>query len=220
VSDHTRPVRTRPPHDEYFMQIALEVRERANCIGTRVGAVIALADRIVSTGYNGTPANMKNCDEGGCHRCSNRDRYPSGSAYDLCICVHAEQNALLSAARFGIPVEGATIYTSSRPCFGCTKELLQAGISAVFFLHDWQHPDPEVRHEYEKLQSRFPNGIRQVKIDDPHENWAIPKRSGKPDIDEDTGHTIPGEFVSDLHERAADLRRDAASDAAVDPPEQ
>jgi len=61
----------------------------------------------------------------------------------------------LSAARFGIPVQGAVLYTTMRPCFGCTKELLQAKVKAVFYMHDWKHPDTDVWHEYEKLQQRF-----------------------------------------------------------------
>ena len=91
--------RTRPGPNEYFMGIALAVRTRADCTGNRVGAVIVKDRRIVSTGYNGTPENIPNCTEGGCHRCANRGEYPSGAGYDLCICVHAEQNALLAAAR-------------------------------------------------------------------------------------------------------------------------
>jgi tRNA(Arg) A34 adenosine deaminase TadA len=118
----------------YFMGIALAVRARANCRGSRVGAVIARDDRIVSTGYNGTPSGMTNCLEGGCLRCARPERYGPGEAYDLCICVHAEQNALLAAARFGIEVQGATLYTTMQPCFGCAKELLQA--------RDRRHPLP------------------------------------------------------------------------------
>lgn len=118
----------RPERVEYFMGIAVAVRRRANCMGNRVGAVLVLNRRIVATGYNGTPENMDNCLDGGCHRCANRDKYPTGTGYDLCICVHAEQNALLAAARFGIAVEGAVLYSTMRPCFGCTKEMLQAKI--------------------------------------------------------------------------------------------
>ena len=131
----------RPKPDEYFMGIAIAVRRRANCLGNRVGAVIVRDRRIVSTGYNGTPENMDNCLDGGCDRCSNRGNYESGKGYDLCICVHAEQNALLSAARHGIAVQGGTMYSTMRPCFGCTKELLQARVQAVYFLHDWAHPE-------------------------------------------------------------------------------
>lgn len=180
----------RPERDEYFMSIAMAVRGRASCLGSRVGAILVLDDRIVSTGYNGTPEDMKNCDEGGCERCLNRDKYGSGNAYDVCICVHAEQNVLLSAARFGIAVEGGIVYTTMRPCFGCTKELLQAKIRSVYYIHDWKHPNSEVWGEYEKIQGRFPEGIRQLRIDDPDKSWAMPRSVAQ--APEETGHSIPG----------------------------
>ena len=101
-----------------FMGIAFAVRERADCKG-QLGAVIVVEDRIISTGYNGTPSKMRECSDGGCVRCESRGTaYPPGTAYDLCICVHAEQNAILSAARFGISVQGATMYSTTQPCFG------------------------------------------------------------------------------------------------------
>lgn len=170
----------RPDMHTYFMQIALAVRERANCMGNKVGAVLVVDNRIVSTGYNGTPSKMRNCDEGGCERCANREKYPSGSSYDLCICVHAEQNALLSAARFGVAVAGATLYCTMRPCFGCTKELLQAGIDTVYYLHNWQHPDPIHAAQYETIQARFPGGIKPLVIDDPKADWANSRKLDPP----------------------------------------
>jgi dCMP deaminase len=179
----------RPGRDDYFMTIAMAVRRRADCVGNRVGAVVVQDRRIVSTGYNGTPENMPNCSEGGCHRCSERASYPAGTGYDLCICVHAEQNALLAAARFGIAVSGATLYTTMRPCFGCTKEMLQAGVREVFYLHDWSHPDEAQRAEYERLQSRFGGGIRQLVIGDPDADWAVSTRRAAA-VDA-TGHLSP-----------------------------
>lgn len=180
---------TLPEPHEYFMGIAMAVRRRANCIGNRVGAIIVLDRRIVATGYNGTPENMENCLDGGCHRCANRAKYPSGTGYDLCICVHAEQNALLAAARFGIPVANAALYSTMRPCFGCTKEMLQAKISAVYFLHDWSHPDADKQAEYARLQARFPDGIKRLDLDDSEATWAVStlRSKGKGPVDE-TGH--------------------------------
>lgn len=155
----------RPERDHYFMEIAIAVRRRAICLGRSVGAVLVLNDRIIATGYNGTPSDMPNCDEHekGCLRCREPEKFKAGTGYDLCICVHAEQNALLSAARFGTPVEGATIYTTVRPCFGCTKEALQAKIHAIYYLHDWAHPDEQVAAEYQVLQARLPGGVRPVR---------------------------------------------------------
>jgi dCMP deaminase len=176
--------RRRPERNQYFMGIAMAVRARANCLGSRIGAVLVLDDRVVSTGYNGTPEDMKNCDEGGCDRCANREKYGSGKGYDLCICVHAEQNAILSAARFGIRAADAVLYTTMRPCFGCTKELLQAKVRAVHYLHDWRHPDPDLRAEYEKIQNRIPEGIRAVEMPDADRDWALGRSEPPPD----TGH--------------------------------
>lgn len=172
------PFASRTPSEveAYFMHVALAVRARAKCQGSRVGAIIVRDERIVSTGYNGTPQDLKNCDEGGCYRCAHADRFPSGTAYDLCICVHAEQNALLTAARFGNAVEGGTVYTTSRPCFSCTKELLQARVDGVFYVHEWGHPDPDVHAVYEELQDAFPLGVVRLNMTDPDEAWALPRR--------------------------------------------
>jgi dCMP deaminase len=163
----------RPARSDYYMGIAIAVRRRANCLGSRVGAILVLDDRIIATGYNGTPAGLPNCDEGGCERCANREKYQSGQAYDLCICVHAEQNALLAAARFGIAVAGATCYTTTRPCFGCTKELLQAQVREVRYLHDWSHPDASLRAMYETMQKGFAGGCSHVAMEDPEKQWAL-----------------------------------------------
>lgn len=170
-----RPAAERTGREEYYMNLAVAVRERANCLGTRVGAVLVLDDRVIATGYNGTPMNMKNCDEGGCERCANREKFSSGTAYDICICVHAEQNTLLTAARFGIRVEGAVLYTTSRPCFGCTKELLQAGISRVYYLHEWSPPE-DLKAQYEIIQARVPDGIRKLDMIDGRAEWAVGKK--------------------------------------------
>ena len=167
----------RPEPPAYYMGIALAVRRRANCRGSRVGALITVGNRIVATGYNGTPDGFTNCLDGGCLRCAQRERFGSGAGYDLCICVHAEQNALLSAARHGIAVAGGELYSSMRPCFGCTKEALQAGIRRVFYLHDWSHPDPELREQYEQLQRAFPDGVERIALADPDAGWAHPGRA-------------------------------------------
>lgn len=166
----------RPEFHDYFMHIAMAVRRRADCLGNRVGAVLVRDERIIATGYNGTPESLPNCSDGGCHRCGNRQAYRSGEGYDLCICVHAEQNALLSAARFGIAAEHATLYSTMRPCFGCTKELLQAKVAAVHYIHDWQHPNPEHRAAYERLQAHFAGGMHQLEMTDPDAAWAVTSR--------------------------------------------
>lgn len=160
------------------MAIAVAVRERADCRGRKVGAVLVMEDRVVSTGYNGTPEGMINCSDGGCWRCLNRgSSYKSGTAYDLCICVHAEQNALLGAARFGIRTEGSQLYTTVQPCFGCLKESIQAHVTKISYLHPWASPDggPDLEEQYLRLTEKVLSGVHQVSMSDPRQAWASSK---------------------------------------------
>jgi dCMP deaminase len=158
--------------DVYYMNIAIAVRRKADCCGRKIGAVLVRSNRIISTGYNGTPEGVTNCTEGGCVRCKHRERYGKSAGYDVCICVHAEQNALLSAARFGISVEGATAYSTMRPCFDCTKAMLQAKIYAVYYLHEWSHPIPSLAEQYDKIQERFEGRVQRVNMIDLEADWA------------------------------------------------
>ncbi len=160
------------------MGIAIAVREKANCRGNRVGAVLVRENRVISTGYNGVPEGMTNCLQGGCLRCRNPyGLFPPGAGYDLCICVHAEQNALLTAARFGISVQGATLYTTMQPCFGCAKELLQAHVPRIVYLHPWTPSDTDPRMdgrkkaEFRRMSARF--DTRQLAMADPRAEWAV-----------------------------------------------
>lgn len=170
---------SRPSSDEYYMGIAMAVRRRANCKGSRVGAILVLEDRIIATGYNGTPEDTTNCDEGGCYRCNHRDEFKSGEGYDVCVCVHAEHNALLTCARFGHKVDGSTLYTTYQPCFTCTKALLQAKVKSVYYCHGWTHPNPDLKDDYAIIQARFPGGCKQFPMEDPEELWAHPRTSSK-----------------------------------------
>ena len=121
----------RPSWDEYFMAIAHVVATRSNCRRRQVAAVIVKDNRIISTGYNGTPKGIKNCNEGGCRRC-NSD-VPSGHSLDECLCSHAEENAITQAAFHGISVKGATLYTTFSPCLMCAKMIINSGITEVIF---------------------------------------------------------------------------------------
>lgn len=164
--------------DEYYMGIAFAVRRRGNCLGRRVGAVIVKENRVVSTGYNGVAMGLKNCTEGGCLRCRNPNgQFPSGAAYDLCICVHAEQNAILTAARFGISVEGSKLYSTDQPCFNCAKEIKQVGIEHVFYVHPWHVSDSkdglieEKKAEYQRVIEAI-GDVKQLDIEDRDAGWA------------------------------------------------
>jgi len=125
----------RPSWDVYFMKLAYLVTERADCTRRQVGAVIVRDYRIISTGYNGTPHGIKNCSEGGCERCSKRDRKEIDwfEYEESCVCIHAEQNAIIQAAYQGISTKGATIYSTASPCSTCAKLIINAGINKVIF---------------------------------------------------------------------------------------
>lgn len=158
--------------DEYYMNIAIAVRKKANCLGSRVGAIITVEDKIVSTGYNETPQHTKDCLEGGCLRCTNWQNIKSGEDYEICVCVHAEQNALLSAAYFNISVKGGIMYTTMRPCIDCLNSLLLAQIIKVYYLHDWVCPNQQTQEKYLKMQSLFLEGVKRIYFDDPDAQWA------------------------------------------------
>lgn len=124
----------RPSWDEYFMNIAKVAATRGNCSRRQVAAVIVRDHRVISTGYNGTPRGVRNCFEGGCPRCSSNA--PSGTSLSECLCSHAEENAIVQAACYGIAVKGATLYTTYSPCLQCAKMIINAGISEVIY---YQH---------------------------------------------------------------------------------
>ncbi len=117
------------------MNVAHAVKERANCIRRKVGAIIVKEKQIVSTGYNGTPAGTKNCNEGGCERCASD--VPSGTSLDKCACCHAEENAIVQAARHGMNTQGATMYTTFTACTQCAKMIINAGIKRVISEEDY-----------------------------------------------------------------------------------
>ncbi len=124
-------VNARPDWDTYFMNIAEVAASRSNCRRRHVAAVLVKDRRIISTGYNGTPRGVRNCDEGGCPRC-NSD-VPSGARLGDCLCSHAEENSIVQAAYHGIAVKGATLYTTFSPCLQCAKMIINAGIVEVVY---------------------------------------------------------------------------------------
>jgi dCMP deaminase len=127
--------KNRPDWDSYFMSIAYLTSLRSNCIKRKVGCIIVKNNRVLSQGYNGTPSALKNCFDGGCKRCS--DNSSAGTNLDLCLCLHAEENALLYISQSDL--FGSTLYSTLIPCLGCTKKIIQCGISKVYF-HDLYNP--------------------------------------------------------------------------------
>lgn len=121
----------RPSWDEYFMGIADLVKERSTCLRRKVGAVIVLNNRILTTGYNGAPPGAAHCEDVGCLRESMG--VPSGERHELYRALHAEQNAVIQAAKYGISIEGGTIYSSTYPCIICSKILIGSGIKRIVY---------------------------------------------------------------------------------------
>lgn len=119
----------RPSWDEYFMSIAHQVATRSTCTRRQVGAVLVKGKRILATGYNGVPIGLEHCDVVGCLR--DKLGIPSGEKHELCRGLHAEQNAVIQAARFGIAMDGSTIYSTTRPCVLCAKILINSGVVEI-----------------------------------------------------------------------------------------
>jgi dCMP deaminase len=113
------------------MEIAKVVARRSNCTRRQLGAVVVKDKLLLSTGYNGTPRNLKNCSEGGCPRCNGN--VPSGKDLDKCFCVHAEENSIIQAAYHGMSIRGGTLYTINSPCIFCTKTIINGGIEKVVY---------------------------------------------------------------------------------------
>jgi dCMP deaminase len=114
--------------DEIYMNLAIDLATRSHCIKAQVGAVITKDTRIVSVGYNGPPAGTHNCDEEwpeeGC---------PRDSKGSCSLAIHAEQNAILYAAKNSVTLEGATLYVTLSPCISCARIILTSGIKKVYY---------------------------------------------------------------------------------------
>ena len=130
----------RPSWNEYFLQLAEIVKGRSNCIRRQVGAVLVKDRQIIAAGYSGTPRRVKNCDEGGCQRCLRREKniIKTNERKDLCICICAEQNALVQGAYHGISTKGTTLYATVSPCLQCARLIINAGITTVVYKEQYQ----------------------------------------------------------------------------------
>jgi len=133
----------RPGWDDYFMSVARVVASRSNCVKRKVAAVVTIDRRIISTGYNGTPRGVRNCNEGGCPRCNAFG--PGGQDLGECLCSHGEENAITQAAYHGVALRGATLYTTYCPCLLCTKMIINAGIAEVVYNSEYPLGDLSLR---------------------------------------------------------------------------
>lgn len=125
--------KTRPDWHQYFMAIAQLVATRSTCLASPVGAVLVRDKQIIATGYNGVPSGSIHCvDQGFCYegmsRCD-KSSLPSRA-------IHAEANAIAQAAKYGIPVNGSSIYVNKKPCLQCLKLIIASGIGSIYLPDD------------------------------------------------------------------------------------
>ncbi len=125
----------RPSYDQYFMEMANLVSKRSTCLRRKVGALLVKDKHILSTGYNGAPKGLKHCSEVGCLR--EKMNIPHGERHELCRGLHAEQNAIIQAAVFGVSIKGSMLYCTSTPCVVCVKMLINAGVSEIIYSGDY-----------------------------------------------------------------------------------
>ena len=122
---------SRPSWKAYFMDITFLVAKRSTCLRRAVGALIVKDKRILSTGYNGAPTDIKHCIETGCIR--EKLNVASGENHELCRGIHAEQNAIIQAAYHGASIKNATLFCTNLPCSICAKMIINAGIKKICY---------------------------------------------------------------------------------------
>ena len=113
------------------MDITHLVAKRSTCRRRSVGAVIVKDKQILTTGYNGAPANLEHCLEIGCLR--EKLQVASGERHELCRGIHAEQNAIIQAAYHGVSIKGGTLFSTTLPCAICAKMIINAGIVKIYY---------------------------------------------------------------------------------------
>ncbi len=131
--------------DKNFLNIAAEIASASKCVSKQVGAVIVKDGRILSTGYNGTPAGFQNC----CDYWDNEytsEHHEWSKTYEI----HAEMNAIIWAAREGISIKGATIYVTLEPCSECSKNVIASGIKRIVYAKSYEHTHSEVISKFIK----------------------------------------------------------------------
>jgi dCMP deaminase len=120
--------------DRNFINIAHEIAKASKCVSKQVGAVIVKNGRILSTGYNGTPAGYVNCCDHWEHKYT-KDHHDWSQTYEI----HAEMNAIIWAAREGISIKDATIYVTLEPCSDCSKNIIASGIKRIVYDKSYEH---------------------------------------------------------------------------------
>ena len=131
--------------DRNFINMAHELASASKCVSKQVGAVIVKDGRILSTGYNGTPAGYTNCCEHWNDEYT-KDHHEWSKTYEI----HAEMNALIWAAREGISIKDATIYVTLEPCSECSKNLIASGIKRIVYDRAYEHTNSDIVSKFLK----------------------------------------------------------------------
>src|ERR1700752_270988 len=126
------PFMHRPTFDEIYMELAQNLAHKSHCVKIKVGAVLTKDTRIISVGYNGPPAGTHNCDEEWPETGCARDSKNSCS-----LALHAEQNAILSATKSNVALDGSTVYVTLAPCIACARVIYTVGIKKVIYLNSY-----------------------------------------------------------------------------------
>jgi len=148
------------------MEIARLVARRSTCLRRQVGAVLVKDKNILATGYNGTPSGITHCSEVGCLR--QKLNVPSGERHELCRGLHAEQNAIIQAAKHGVNIAGATLYCTNSPCIICSKMIINSGVQRIVYLEGY--PDDlslEMLQESAIVVCSFENDLSPTAEDAP-----------------------------------------------------
>ena len=145
----------RPSWDKYFMEITELVSKRSTCLRRKVGAIIVKDKRILTTGYNGAPRGLPHCLEIGCLR--EEKKIASGERQELCRGLHAEQNAIVQAALYGISIQGSILYCTNQPCITCAKMIINSGITKIIYKEEY--PDKLARQMLKEA------GVKEIKYE-------------------------------------------------------
>ena len=151
----------RIPWDQYFMLQAVLLSLRSTCTRLSVGAILVRDQRMIAGGYNGSVSGDKHCIDDGCYMVDGH----------FLRTIHAEMNAVLQCAKFGIPTDGAELYVTDFPCLQCTKMLLQAGVKKIHYLRNYNNDSYAL--ELLKLKEV---ALEQVKLDKEYIDTALFKQ--------------------------------------------
>lgn len=139
---------------EYFLEVAKVIALRSTCLKHKVGCILVKNNQILSTGYNGAARGLKHCLENGCIRAG----IESGKAIEKCRAIHAEQNAIINAAKQGTSIINSVCYCTHKPCITCLKMLYNAEISEIHYIEDYPNSYKDIG-EFNINMIKHDNGV-------------------------------------------------------------